>query len=47
MFAILRDDFASRRRMREATREFFRRGMHCDLLPAQRTRKTQRRWLAN
>ncbi len=44
MFAVLRAYFANRRRMRECTREFFRRGMRCDLLPSQR--KNQRRWLA-
>ena len=45
MFAVLWDYFASRRRMRQYSGDFFRRGMRCDLLPAQRTRKSQRRWL--
>lgn len=34
MFAVLRDYFASRRRMRQYSGDFFRRGMRCDLLPA-------------
>lgn len=46
MWSILRDYFASRRRVRQYSGDFFRRGMRSDLLPAQRSRKTQRRWLA-
>lgn len=46
MWSVLRDYFASRRRVRQYSGDFFRRGMRCDLLPAQRSRKTQRWWLA-
>ena len=33
MLTILRDYFESRRRMRVISGDFFRNGMHCDLLP--------------
>ena len=45
MLTILRDYFESRRRVRNISGEFFRNGMHCDLLPLRRVRKDQRRWV--
>ena len=45
MLTILRDYFESRRRMRVISGDFFRNGMHCDLLPLRRVRKTQTRWM--
>ena len=45
MFAVLRDYFASRRRMRQYSGDFFRRGMRCDLLQRSAREKGQRRWL--